>query len=145
MPRGTSLESLVAASHRRSLLATSPLDVVSSDRHTVKPWLDARLGVSPPAPDLAAAGYPLLGGRVEVLGQQPVPALVYRHNEHTITLVAVPGSTVTAPARAFAADGYNMMEWSAAGFGFIAVSDLESGELSSFVSDYQQAASPGGT
>ena len=47
----------VASGHRRSLLATSPVDVVSSDRHTVKPWLDARLGLSPPAPDLAKEGF----------------------------------------------------------------------------------------
>ncbi|TGV78916.1 anti-sigma factor, partial [Mesorhizobium sp. M00.F.Ca.ET.149.01.1.1] len=80
----------VANGHRRSLLAATPVDIVSSDRHTVKPWLDGRIGVSPPAPDMAKDGYALLGGRVEVIGDRPMPALVYRHHEHLITLVAAP-------------------------------------------------------
>lgn len=138
-PRGASFEMLVADAHRRSLLAASPVDVLSSDRHTVKPWLDNRLGISPPAPDLATQGYPLLGGRVEVLGQQPVPTLVYRHNEHTISIVAYPGTTSAAPT-ALALAGYNMVEWSGEGFAFIAVSDLEAAELMTFAKAYQAAA-----
>ena len=141
-PRGTSFDQLVADAHRRSLLAASPVDVLSSDRHTVKPWLDARLGVSPPAPDLSAQGYPLLGGRVEVIGQQPVPTLVYRHNEHTISVVAQPASTATIAPSARASGGYNMVAWSGGGFAFTAVSDLEADELSGFVADYLSATKP---
>ena len=139
-PRGASFEMLVADAHRRSLLATSPVDVLSSDRHTVKPWLDAHLGLSPPAPDLAAQGYPLVGGRVEVLGQQPLPTLVYRHNEHTISVVAQPRSGSSAAATSLASEGYNMVQWSGNGFAFTAASDLEAAELSAFVADYQTAA-----
>ena len=78
----------VANGHRRSLLAATPVDIVSSDRHTVKPWLDGRIGVSPAAPDMAKDGYALIGGRVEVIGDKPMPALVYRHHEHLITLAS---------------------------------------------------------
>lgn len=138
-PRGTSFEALVADAHRRSLLAASPVDVLSSDRHTVKPYLDAHLGLSPPAPDLATQGYPLVGGRVEVIGQQPVPTLVYRHNEHTISVVARPGTTAAAAPKPLASGGYNMVEWSGDGFAFTAVSDLEPDELRSFVADYVTA------
>jgi anti-sigma factor RsiW len=139
-PTAPSLETLVASAHHRSLLATTPVDVLSSDRHTVKPWLDSRLGVSPPAPDLAASGYPLLGGRVDVVGQQAVPTLVYRHNEHTISLIAVPGTSGTVAAHSFASGGYNMIEWKSAGFNFIAVSDLEADELTTFATGYRGAA-----
>jgi anti-sigma factor RsiW len=139
-PRSTSMEELIAAGHHRSLLAATPVDVQSSDRHTVKPWLDAHLGLSPPAPDLASSGYPLLGGRVDVLGQQAVPTLVYRHNEHTISVVALPGSAGTSAPRSLASGGYNMVEWSANGFAFTAVSDLEPSELLSFVNGYRAAA-----
>lgn len=135
-PRGGSFEMLVADAHRRSLLAASPVDILSSDRHTVKPWLDGRLGISPPAPDLAAQGYPLVGGRVEVLGERPLPALVYRHNEHTISVIAQPEATRTAAPTLLAAGGYNMVEWSAGGFRFTAASDLEAGELMTFAADY---------
>ena len=135
--RDMSGDQLIAAAHRRSLLAASPVDVVSSDRHTVKPWLDARLGISPPAPDLATNGFTLVGGRVDVLEQQVVPTLVYRHNEHTISLVALPESRGGAEPRDFSSGGYNMVRWTAAGFRFTAVSDLEPRELDTFVADYR--------
>ena len=134
---GMSMEDIVAASHRRSLLAASPVDIVSSDRHTVKPWLDAKLGISPPATDLAAQGYPLLGGRVDVVGADAVPTLVYRHNEHLITLMAAPGTKAITPPASETAGGYNIVHWSEGGFSFWAISDLEAAELMTFVADYR--------
>jgi anti-sigma factor RsiW len=134
---GFSMEDAVAGSHRRSLLAANPVDIASSDRHTVKPWLDSKLGISPPATDLATLGYPLIGGRVDVLGSNTVPTLVYRHNEHLITVLAVPGShSETTPTVEFAG-GYNMVRWTGGGFSFWAVSDLEPGELRAFVTEYR--------
>jgi anti-sigma factor RsiW len=132
-----SVDQSIAAAHRRSLLAASAVDVASSDRHTVKPWLDARLGVSPPAPDLTTSGFALAGGRVDVLEQQVVPTLVYRHNEHTISLIARPANAGAAAPHDFSSGGYNMVRWTAAGFLFTAVSDLEPGELDAFVADYR--------
>lgn len=143
-PRETSADQSIAAAHRRSLLAASPVDVASSDRHTVKPWLDARLGLSPPAPDMATSGFALVGGRVDVLEQQVVPTLVYRHNEHTISLIARPATAGTAEPRDFSSGGYNMVRWTGAGFLFTAVSDLEQGELDAFVADYRAGARPAG-
>ena len=139
-PSAPSIELLIAAAHQRSLLAATPVDVQSSDRHTVKPWLDAHIGISPPAPDLATQGYPLIGGRIDVLAQQAVPTLVYRHNEHTVSLTAIPGGTGQAVPKLSAAAGYNMAEWRADGFAFTAVSDLEPDELSAFAQDYIAAA-----
>ena len=136
---GFSMEDAIAGSHRRSLLAANPVDIASSDRHTVKPWLDAKLGISPPATDLAILGYPLVGGRVDVLGAKAVPTLVYRHNEHLITVVAVPGSHAETQATVEFAGGYNMVRWNSGGFSFWAVSDLEPGELQGFVTDYRSA------
>jgi anti-sigma factor RsiW len=131
----------IASSHRRSLLATSPIDVVSSDRHTVKPWLDARVGVSPPAPDLAQDGYALIGGRVEVIAGRPVPALVYRHREHLNTLVAEPqqsgGSAVPAD---LSAGGFSLVHWSDGAFSYWAISDMERPELDDFVARFRKAA-----
>ena len=129
-------EEEILSGHRRSLLATSAVDVVSSDRHTVRPWLDAKLGVAPPAPDLAAKGFPLVGGRVEVIGNQPVPTLVYRHKEHLITVVAVPLAPGADKAQAPVASttaGYNIVRWVGPGFRYWAVSDLDAAELSTFV------------
>ena len=131
----------VANGHRRSLLATSPVDVVSSDRHTVKPWLDARLGLSPPAPDMAKDGFALIGGRVEVIGGRPVPALVYRHREHLITLVAEPqnAGAATGPVD-LSEGGFSLVRWSDGAFSYWAISDIERPELDDFVARFRAAA-----
>jgi anti-sigma factor RsiW len=131
----------IAGDHRRSLLAASPIDIVSSDRHTVKPWLDARIGVSPPAPDLASDGFALIGGRVEVVSGRPVPALVYRHREHLITLVAEPqqGGRVSEPEDV-SAGGFAMVHWNDGAFSYWAISDMERPELDDFVARFRKAA-----
>lgn len=131
-----SIETAVASGHRRSLLASSPFDIASSDRHTVKPWLDAKLGLSPPTPDLAAAGFPLVGGRVDVLAGRAVPVIVYKRHAHLISVVAIPvdASERSAPV-ATSTDGYNMVRWSGGGFRYLAVSDLDMGELKTFADD----------
>ena len=119
----------VVAGHIRSLLAPQPFDIASSDRHTVKPWFTARLPESPPVPDLTAQGFALLGGRVDVIGHDPVATIVYRHAAHTVSLTTLrPGQSV--PQQAIA--GYNVRSWSDANFTYIAVSDLPDADLATF-------------
>jgi anti-sigma factor RsiW len=119
----------VVAGHIRGQLASQPFDVASSDRHTVKPWFTSRLPESPQVPDLAAQGFVLVGGRVDVVGQNPVATIVYKHAAHTISLTTLrPGQSVSDQAIA----GYNVRSWSDAQFTYIAVSDLPSADLASF-------------
>ena len=132
----------VANGHRRSLLAATPVDIVSSDRHTVKPWLDGRIGVSPPAPDMAKDGYALLGGRVEVIGDKPMPALVYRHHEHLITLVAAPRQNdvkSVSVADDLSAGGFLLVHWTDDAFSYWAISDAERTALDDFVARFRAA------
>lgn len=145
-PEPDSFAAAIADDHRRALLAASPVDVASSDRHRVKPWLDAKLGFSPPAPDLAKDGFILIGGRVEVVGDMPMPALVYRHNEHLITLVAAPQEPATRSrpdTKNLSAAGLSLVHWSDGAFSYWAISDTERSVLDDFVSRFR-AASTGG-
>jgi anti-sigma factor RsiW len=130
--------SQVVAGHIRSLLAPQPFDVASSDRHTVKPWFTAHLPESPQVPDLAAQGFALLGGRVDVIGHDPVATIVYKHAAHTVSLTTLrPGQSVSEQAIA----GYNVRSWSDPDFTYIAVSDLPSADLATFERVFA-AASP---
>jgi len=119
----------VVAGHIRSQLAPQPFDVASSDRHTVKPWFTSRLPESPQVVDLAGQGFVLLGGRVDVVGHDPVATIVYKHAAHTVSLTTLPpGQSVSDQAIA----GYNVRSWSDAQFTYIAVSDLPSADLATF-------------
>lgn len=121
--------SQVVAGHIRSLLAPQPFDIASSDRHTVKPWFTARLPASPQVPDLAAQGFALLGGRVDVVGHDPVATVVYKHAAHTVSLTTLrPGQSVSEQTIA----GYNVRSWSDGDFTYVAVSDLPSADLATF-------------
>ncbi len=135
----SAVEDTIVGGHQRSLLASNTVDVISSDRHTVRPWFDAKLGISPPTPDLAAMGFPLLGGRVEVVGGKTVPTLVYRYGKHLISIVAIPQppekETEESP-RAGIVGGYNTMRWAAGGFRYWAVSDLDAAQLAVLVRDF---------
>jgi anti-sigma factor RsiW len=119
----------VVAGHIRSLLAPQPFDIASSDRHTVKPWFTARLPESPQVPDLAAQGFTLLGGRVDVIGHDPVATVVYKHAAHTVSLTSLrPGQSVSDQTVA----GYNVRSWNDANFTYVAVSDLPGADLAAF-------------
>ena len=119
----------VVAGHIRGQLATQPFDIASSDRHTVKPWFTSRLPVSPQVPDLAAQGFMLVGGRVDVVGRDPVATIVYRHAAHTVSLTTLPaGQSVSEQAIA----GYNVRSWTDPQFTYVAVSDLSRADLATF-------------
>jgi anti-sigma factor RsiW len=119
----------IVAGHIRGLLAPHPFDVASSDRHTVKPWFTSHLPESPQVPDLAAQGFVLEGGRVDVVGHEPVATIVYKHAKHTVSLTTLPpGQSVSDQTIA----GYNVRSWSDAEFTYIAVSDIPPEDLASF-------------
>ena len=116
------------------------VDVASTDRHTVKPWFAGRIDYSPPVHDLTAAGFPLEGGRVDVVGGRKVSVLVYRHNQHRIALSLWPSSeSGSTPARVTVRDGYSLAEWRHGGFDMHAVSDLAASEMAAFAAALDKA------
>lgn len=124
--------------HVRALQPGHLLDVVSTNQHTVKPWFDGRLDFAPPVKDLAAQGFPLLGGRLDYLHGRSVAVLIYSRGKHVIELFVWPASGhVYVPARA-ERDGYNVAHWEANGMSLTAVSDVEPSGLEEFVRDWRQ-------
>ncbi len=124
----------IVAAHIRALMAPQPIDVASSDRHTVKPWFDGRIAFAPVVVDLAAQGFPLVGGRVDVVDLQPVPALVYRAGKHLISVVEIPAESAAASAPAESTDrGYETIRWSDGKATWWAVSDASDAEMRAFV------------
>src|SRR5207253_9926151 len=123
----------ILSSHVRSLLSQHPVDVVSTDQHTVKPWFNGRLDYAPPVLDLTAQGFPLAGGRVDYVGHRPVAVLIYRYQQYPIDLYVLPAvGGISAPS-AYTADGYSMARWHQSGMNFWAISDAEPEHLNMFV------------
>jgi anti-sigma factor RsiW len=127
----------ILSSHVRSLMGAHLLDVPSSDQHTVKPWFNGKLDFSPDVRDFAAQGFPLIGGRVDYLGDRPVAALVFERRKHIINLYTWPAAAPDSPTE-LTRNGYHILHWNRAGMAWWAVSDLSVVELRLFVSLYQQ-------
>jgi anti-sigma factor RsiW len=121
----------VLASHVRATLANRFYDVASSDQHTVKPWLSARLAFSPPVADLSASGFELVGGRLDYIGAQPVAALVYKRRQHLIDVFVWPVEAQKTE-QTLAHDGFNIEHFAKNGMSFWLVSDLNRNELDDF-------------
>jgi len=127
------LATQLIASHVRSLMANHLTDVASSDQHTVKPWLDAKLDFAPPVVDLAGEGFPLIGGRLDYLDNRPVAALVYQRRKHFINLFVWPEKTGAArPTMAMSHEGYQLLHWADPDFNYWAVSDVSANDLQTF-------------
>ena len=125
------LASEIMDAHLRSLQPGHLVDVVSTDRHTVKPWFDGKLDFSPPVQDFAEQGFPLQGGRVDVVHGRTVAALVYGRRKHFVNVFMWPATSTAAGGalRAGSRQGYQWLEWNFGGMEFCAVSDADPSAL----------------
>ena len=94
--RNSRILSEVADLHVSTLASSNPVDVVSTDRHTVKPWFAGRIPFTFDLPELQGTPFELVGGRVSYLEQSPGAELIFRVRKHQISVFifqerAIPG------------------------------------------------------
>jgi mycothiol system anti-sigma-R factor len=133
------LATQLIASHVRSLMANHLTDVASSDQHTVKPWLDAKLDFAGPVVDLSGEGFPLIGGRLDYLDNHPVAALVYQRRKHFVNLFiwpVTPGATETNAT--MTRQGYHLLHWFDSDFNYWTVSDVSDKDLQAFKQAFEE-------
>jgi len=130
----------LVAGYQRAALSGQPIDVASSDRHTVKPWLTARAPLGALVLDLADDGFPLIGGRIDILDARPVPTLVYRRREHLISVTELPLSSAGEGTATL--EGYHVVRWRDRERAYIAISDLDADELKTFTAEFEKRTPP---
>ena len=129
---GAQLARDLFASHLRALAATSPVDVISTDRHTVKPWFEGKVAVAPVVHDFVEQGFALVGGRIDYAGNARVPVLVYRHGQHLVDVFVLPDSVTLSGNDAMLQSGYRIDAVKLGGQNAAIVSDMDQGELARF-------------
>jgi anti-sigma factor RsiW len=129
----------VVSAHLRSLEPDHLTDVLSSDRHSVKPWFNGRLAFAPPVVDLSAQGFTLIGGRLDAISGKMVAAIVYRRRAHTINLFIAPGPAKRRPATTESVNGFTVRHWADEGLSLWAVSDINAAELEEFSNKFKAA------
>ena len=113
--------------HVATLASANPVDVVSTDRHTVKPWFQGRLPFSFNLPELSNTPFKLLGGKVAYLNRSPAAQLLFQSGKHQISVFIAqdqPGSPAAALLDGAMRDkGFNVEAWSAGGLYCIVIGD----------------------
>jgi len=119
---GDPLISDITDAHLRSIASEHLIDVESTDRHTVKPWLATHADLSPPVADFSKQGFKLIGGRVDFLEGQRAAVTVYRHGAHIVNVFAWADYDEQLPDFA-TRNGYHIVFWKSGNLTFCAISD----------------------
>jgi anti-sigma factor (TIGR02949 family) len=125
-------QALIAAAvdaHLRSLQPGHLTDVQSTDQHTVKPWFDGKVDFAPAVRNFASEGFPLLGGRLDVLAGRSAAALVFGRRKHIINVFVLESANANGIRGANEQAGYHTLSWQEDGLTYIAVSDVAADDL----------------
>ena len=113
--------------HVATLASSTPVDVVSTDRHTVKPWFQGKIPFSFNLPELQGTDFTLLGGRLSYLGQAPGAQLIYQIRKHEISVFIFQdrgAEQVQFPSGATHTLSFNTETWTANGLRYFVVGDV---------------------
>jgi anti-sigma factor RsiW len=125
--------------HIATLAAAAPPQVISSDRHTVKPWFQGKLPFSfnLPEPESLPAGTTLEGANLTYFHNQPAALLLYSIGKHRVSVFVIQRTaTVSTPPAAHA--GFNITGFTTSELEAVAVSDVEASKLNNLMQTIQQ-------
>jgi anti-sigma factor RsiW len=129
---GQSVYSELADLHVATLASATPVDVVSSDRHTVKPWFQGRIPFTFNLPELPGSEFSLVGGRVAYLEQTPGAHLIFQIRKHEISVFIFSEremETRTLPSGPATALSFNMETWTKNGLRYFVIGDACAGDI----------------
>jgi anti-sigma factor (TIGR02949 family) len=127
--RGDEMTAAIVDAHLRSLQPGHLEDVISTDQHTVKPWFDGRIDFAPPVHDFVSDGFPLQGGRLDVVRGKTVAVLVYGRRKHIINVFIWPTAERDTTPQQGSQLGYNWIDWRKGGMELVAISDVSAPDL----------------
>ena len=126
------LVSELADLHVATLASSNPVDVVSSDRHTVKPWFQGKIPFTFNLPELAGSPFVLVGARISYLNQAPGAELIFRVRQHQISVFIFQDravGTVLAKDLARTELSFNVQSWSRNGLRYFVIGDASADDL----------------
>ncbi len=129
LPQESALAMEIVDAHLRSLQAGHLTDVASTDQHTVKPWFDGKVDFAPPVRDFSDQGFPLLGGRLDVLGGRAAAVLVYGRRKHYVNVFLQPTNEKDLAPKSGSLRGYAWSHWCKSSMDYWIVSDTSPADL----------------
>jgi anti-sigma factor RsiW len=130
--RERQLVSELADLHVATLASSNPVDVVSSDRHTVKPWFQGKIPFTFNLPELAGSPFVLVGARISYLNQAPGAELIFRVRQHQISVFIVQDravGTVLPKEMARTELSFNVQSWSRNGLRYFVIGDASAADV----------------
>jgi anti-sigma factor RsiW len=118
--------------HVAALASATLVDVVSPDRHTVKPWFQGRIPFTFNLPELQGSQFMLLGGRVTYLAQTPGAHLIYQIRKHEVSVFIFQDrgeETADLPSGAVPAMSFNAETWTQGGLRYFVVGDVSADDI----------------
>ena len=113
--------------HVTLLASANPVDVISTDRHTVKPWFEGRLPFTVPVPDLASP-FHLIGGRVVYFHGNPAAYLLIGKGAHRISVFVFRDADAPRDLRQ-SSDAVSTVVWRSGGLTFVAIGQVPREDL----------------
>jgi anti-sigma factor RsiW len=128
--------------HIATLASTNPVDVISTDRHTVKPWFQGKIPFSFNLPELNNSDFTLIGGRIAYLGQSPGAQLIYQIRKHEISVFIfqdknLPGQTRTASGKQLS---FSTESWNEEGLSYFVIGDTNADDINRLAELLRSAA-----